>query len=434
LNINQTISRLANQCVMCGLCLPHCPTYTLFLDENESPRGRISLLKAMAEKQLDVSLAFVQHIDHCLGCRACENMCPSEVKYADIINLGREFITTEHKLAGELIAHQSTLEKMLLKKSWHPWIKAGSALAGYGRKMSGEIAGKLVDKLTTQSTVSRLSAIAAEVSRKKSLERCYPVSEPVASIALFTGCVGELFDQQTLLDTIKLLNACHIEVVIPKQQCCCGALSQRHGNINEQTRLAEQNLKAFNHRHSAIISTANSCSAQLKEYAQHSGLDPIARKQFALKVSDSLAYLNRMLKTTLITTANAPSGQPPVAFSPLKETILVHTSCSLKNVLHEEPQLLELLGHIPDIRLKIINQQYCCGAAGTYMLKYPDIADKLLDLKIDDIIESGSRILISSNIGCSLHIKQRLQQLDYAIEIIHPVSLLLKQLKIEAKI
>ncbi len=425
--IQQTISRLASQCVMCGLCLPHCPTYMLFRDENESPRGRISLLKAMAENQLQTTPTLIRHIDHCLSCKACEAMCPSEVRYADIVNLGRELIAAEKKTGSDIVVHQSRIEKLLLNKSSHAWLKAASALAAGG----GKVTARLLGRLNIQSAISRLSNIAAEVSQGKALQPLYPVTEPVARVALFSGCTGELFEHQTLLDTIELLNACQIEVTVPQRQCCCGGISQRHGNRQEQIHLQQQNIEAFTDHDleaddSAIISVTNSCSAQLKDYAQDARLDPEAAKQFALRVSDSLAYLHGILKST----ATAQSASAAVSFAPLAATILVHIPCSLKNILHGQQQLLELLQHIPQMQLKLISAKYCCGAAGSYMLKYPHIADQLLELKIDDIIASGSRLIVSSNVGCTLHLKQRLQQLDYAVEIIHPVSLLLKQMKI----
>ncbi len=447
MSIQHTISQLANQCVLCGLCAPHCPSYHLFHSENESPRGRISLLKALAEEQLQLSddpaNGFVESINHCLTCRACEKMCPSQVKYSTIINLGRKLIASKLRENHSLIKQpllQKLTEKLLLTPMLHPSIKQLSRIAAPVHTLlsnnHSSIAG-FIEEINADSNFS-------------SLKQHYLIPEAKGQVLLFKGCSGDLFEQQSLIDSIKLLNACQFNVIIPPRQNCCGAVKLRHGDLKGMLSLAQKNINTFSgylSRESstnplntrAIISISNSCSGQLKEYDSLTVFreaieTPIAQKKevqekehqqtkaelFSHKISDIIAFLHEAFKTSQI------------KFKPLAEEVAIHTSCSLKNVLKQESLLYELLDYIPGIKLTKLNSQYCCGAAGSYMLQYPQLSKQLLSDKMDDIMQTNCGIIVSSNIGCTLHFKQglnkRVQQRSQKIEVIHPVSLLARQL------
>ncbi len=192
MTVQKTISQLANQCVLCGLCLPHCPTYQVFHTENESPRGRISLFKALADGDLSLTDELFESLDHCLGCRACENMCPSEVDYSKISDLSRQ------QLVQSIQTQQSVKQK-------------------------------ITETLLQNAPLRSLARLSNRLTGQSSLEQYYPVDNAFGKVALFTGCTGELFETQTLLDGIRLLNACGYEVVVPENQHCCGAIKRRQG-------------------------------------------------------------------------------------------------------------------------------------------------------------------------------------------------------------
>lgn len=442
MSIQQTLSKLTNQCVLCGLCAPHCPSYQLFHCENESPRGRISLIKALAEEQLQLSdnsaNGLVESINHCLTCRACEKMCPSQVEFSSINNLGRNLIASELRRNHLLIQPpllQKLTEKLLLTPLLHPLIKQISKIAAPLHTIFNRHHSSIAGFIKEINSSSHLT----------SLKEHYLIPEAKGQVVLFKGCSGDLFEQQNLLDSIKLLNACHLNVIIPRKQSCCGAVNLRHGDLQGMLSLAQKNISTFScylaqessgHKLDThgVISISNSCSGQLKEYDSLAVLResietlPAADKDhqqseaelFSHKVFDIIAFLHEAFKTRQI------------KFKPLVQEVAIHTSCSLKNVLKEEALLYELLAYIPGIKLKKLNSQYCCGAAGTYMLQYPQLSKQLLSAKMDDIMQTNCGIIVSSNIGCTLHFKQGLnnhiQGRSQEIEVIHPVSLLARQL------
>ena len=470
MTIQQTISQLANQCVLCGLCIPHCPTYMIFRTENESPRGRISLFKALAEEQFAADFksgealialkTSITSLDHCLTCRACEKICPSQVDYATINKLGRELIATQYPLYQRPLK-QKLAEKLLLTPSLHPLLKlsakATAPFQSFFKNQSGN-----------ESVFALIAGFSHEITEDSSssapLQDYYPATEGFFSVEdyllaegsspaedslsvedsspsaqkpkviLFKGCSGDLLEQQTLIAAITLLNACQFDVYVPDKQQCCGAINARQGDAHGMKALAKQNISQFAsllQKSQAIISINNSCSAHLKEYNQLTD----GSEEFSHKVTDIVSFLAQALKTAHVKFAPLPQ----IKESQIKESqtqgvqeIGVHIPCSLKNVLKEDSVLFDLLRNIPDIQLININDQYCCGAAGSYMLQYPDIANRLLDDKIDDIMHQHYQTIVSSNIGCSLHFKQGLKKhenkIGRTVEVLHPVRLLARQL------
>lgn len=421
MTIHNTLSQLTNQCVMCGLCIPHCPTYQLFQTESESPRGRIALIKALAEEQLEITPGMVEALDHCLACQACEKMCPSQVDYSRINNLGRELMARQSQTIRSSFK-QKLAEKALMSQSLHPLLK-----------LATKILTPLQPLISSSSSLSAMGNFSremlADASAATPLKNAYSVPAPIGQVILFKGCSGDLFEQQVLTDSVMLLNACGYNVIVPEKQHCCGAIKLRHGDTRGMLAQAQQTIDDFNPwltQSSALISVNNSCSGQLKDYERlpsyHDADDSDGRQDLpgahdiARKTSDIIAFLAKALATA------------DVRFAPLEQEVAVHIPCSLKNVLKEVPLLFQLLQQIPGIRLKSLNDQFCCGAAGSYMLRYPDVANRLLDGKIKDIMQYQSQTIVSSNLGCTLHFKQGLEQQGQTVEVIHPIRLLARQL------
>ena len=440
LTIQQTISQLANQCVLCGLCIPHCPTYHLFRTENESPRGRISLFKALAEEQFEASEDLWLSLDHCLTCRACEKICPSQVDYATLNNLGRALLVSQYPQHKRSLT-QKMAEKLLVTQSLHPLVKISAKAVAPILSLFDTDYKHQSNKRQKPSTLGTMSHFSHEMlpnaSLNPKLEEYYPASKTLSStdsqdkqqVILFKGCSSDLFEQQTLNDAITLLNACQFNVHVPEKQQCCGAMNSRHGDIQGMNKLAQQNINQYKpllQESEAILSITNSCSGQLKEYIKFFEQDDLENdaRNFSHKATDIISFLTHAIKKSSV--QFTPIGNKEL------QKIGVHIPCSLKNVLKDEQSLFDLLENIPNIQLIRINDQYCCGAAGSYMLQYPEIANRLIDEKIDDVIQHDYQTIVSSNIGCSLHfkdgIKRHEHQIGRKVEVIHPIHLLARQL------
>ncbi|MEW5755227.1 MAG: (Fe-S)-binding protein [Pseudomonadota bacterium] len=406
----QALLKAADQCVMCGMCLPACPTYQLRLNEAESPRGRISLIQALLRHKLELDATLSQHLDTCLTCRACEAICPSGVQYGRLIDGARimqreagkkpdwrmekllETTATPEKLrsAGKMLrlAQLSGADKLL---------RAGLSLAGK-------------EDLWREVVPTKLPAYQPWQER-------YPAQgEKQGTVALFTGCIADLVDQQTLRDTITLLTRCGYEVSIPQAQTCCGALHTHAGDIERGRHLARQNLAAFDSNAvDAIVFAATGCGAHLIDYGRFQQDDARAGA-FAAKTMDALSFLQK-------------HGAGKLTFKPLPKRIAVHTPCTQRNVLKQAKLPFALLGNIPAAELIALpGNEVCCGAAGSYMLEHPQNAGALREKKLQALAEVRPDILVTSNIGCSLHLQAGLKQQGIELEIIHPLSLLARQL------
>lgn len=402
------LKRLTDQCVMCGMCLPHCPTYHLTRDEAESPRGRVSLIQGMSSGRLPYSPTLAAHLDHCLACRACEAVCPSGVQYGEIIAGGRALLA-EHRpplprwprrlarWGGALITDRRRLYRLgrtlrLAQRSGLPTLARRIGLRG---------------------SLARLEALLPPLPRITPWRDFYRAQgEARGKVALFIGCVSDLAERAVLQTAVQLLNRVGYGVHVPAAQTCCGALHLHRGDRESAETLARRNVAAFQQRGlDAIVTVSSGCGATLGDYVRsgHALGAPVR------DVSDFLDSITR------------PAS---LAFAPLPKNVAVHDPCTLTHVLRKDKAPYALLARIPEIELVALSDnRRCCGAAGSYMLTEPATAAALRAEKIAALAALQPDILVTSNIGCALHLRAGLAAAGLNIEVLHPIELLARQLR-----
>jgi glycolate oxidase iron-sulfur subunit len=392
----------ADNCVKCGLCLPTCPTYGKTQNENESPRGRIALIQAWAGGHLHDSQAVRDHIDNCLLCRECERVCPAEVPYSRLIDNFRSEFYAENKPSFAL----SVLKKVAQDKTTQGFTK--SALKAYQTTPLQKIARAM--KVPRLLRLDKMERLLTHYDAPQPLAEQYPATtEYRGTVGLFVGCMGSLLDAETIRATISVLTAVGFNVYIPAQQACCGALALHSGDKASAERLANTNTQAFaGQTLDAIVTLASGCGSQLQEYQQ---------TKFANKIIDISQFLMQIdcdLRERL---------------KPLAATVCLHTPCSLKNVMRSEQGALKLVQQIPELTVSTLPKTIiCCGSAGSYMLEHSAMAETLLADVLDAAETTQAQYLLSSNIGCALHIAAGLQERGIKMEVLHPVALIARQL------
>lgn len=399
----------ADRCVMCGLCLPHCPTYRLLRNEADSPRGRISLMQALADGRLQPSEELLTHLDRCLACRACERMCPSRVEYGNLLDNSRAELNRTGKLAPP-----KRLRLLLQAVTDIPRLKRiASALRTYQRsgmrwlaRKSGVLKGLDLDSLET---------LLPAIPDSRRLQNHYPAcGSRRGSVGLFIGCIGSIMEGEIHTATIELLTRLGFDVSIPDAQGCCGSLHQHNGEIETARQLAERNRHAFAGQGlDAIISTASGCASQLFEYGSLYGGEA-ALPAPLFEVCDFLQQ-------------HWPDKE--LELRPQHMHATLHLPCSQRNVLRKPDAVEKLLSRIPGLELEPLSgNDQCCGAAGSYMLTQPDYADALRRIKVEAVLEQRPQLLLSNNIGCALHLAGGLKAEGVDVEVMHPVVLLAKSL------
>lgn len=394
LTIHSRIRAEADRCVMCGLCLPHCPTFLLTGNEAESPRGRIVLMSALAEGTLEPDDALLGHLDRCIGCRACERMCPSGVRYGELIRDSRSLAPRSAGLGSLARSAWGRRGIELYRKSGLQPVVRATGVLGNG-------------------SLSRAEALLPTAANRR------PGTEPRSSrdggdtVTLFTGCMGPSFDEEAVGSAVIVLEAFGHAVQV-LEEGCCGALDLHAGRTGAaRTRAVDLVERVLDSR--AVVGLASGCTAAMREYG--GWLDHPEVGGFTAKVADICTFL-----------ADLPTPTE-VSLRPLDEPVLVHVPCSTRNILREEKALFRLLGRIPGLQaIPLGDDTLCCGAGGDYMLRHPGMAGQLRARKIDAVRSAGARLLVSGNIGCALHLAAGLREAGLPTEVMHPVTLLARQL------
>ncbi|HEY1772541.1 MAG TPA: (Fe-S)-binding protein [Gammaproteobacteria bacterium] len=394
----------ADKCVKCALCLPHCPTYRVSKDEGESPRGRIALMQGLVTGKLELTPRVEAHLDQCLACRACEAVCPADVPYGKLIDAGR----AELRRRGHSEPLKARLFAFFMRSPARVHFLQGllkladrSGLSGFMLK-SGP------------APLRRLARLMPILPKPRRWDPAYgPRKAREEKVSLFLGCVADIAQPQVTASAIAVLNAIGVEVLIPKSQGCCGALDQHAGRADKAARLARTNMTAFV-GDTPILGTATGCTASLVDYEQIAGPEA---KGFAARVEDISAWLAR---DTIL---------PKVEFKPWNARALVQAPCTQRNVLKSEKSAFDLVKLIPGLVVKPIPASLgCCGAAGSYMLTEPEKADAFANAYAAHIQEQKAELLITSNVGCALHLRAALVRRGVRIPVLHPIEVLALQL------
>jgi glycolate oxidase iron-sulfur subunit len=403
----------AARCVSCGLCVPHCPTYRKTLNEADSPRGRIALMAALLEGRLPPGERLVAHLDACLTCRACEAVCPNHVAYGRMIETARAHIEQSRRRG----AWQGAVRKILMDGV----VASRSGLALAGRLMRAWQGSGLRGSMRSSGILRRLGLAQSEarlpaVGPARAWREAYPAAGPArGEVGLFLGCVARLFDGETLEAAIFVLNRLGYTVRVPPTQGCCGALHLSQGDPGKAAALARKNITAFDGLGlDAVVFAATGCGSAMKEYPATVGPEGSGLAERAADISAFLALAG---------------GWEDAAVSPLEETVAVHEPCSMRNVLRCQQAAYQALGRIPGLKvLPLAGNDQCCGGAGAYSLTQPEMAAALLHDKIEAVRASGARILVTSNIGCALHLAGGIKDAGLDVEVVHPATLLARQM------
>lgn len=391
-------------CVHCGFCLPACPTYLTLEDENDSPRGRIVLMKSIVEGTLAVDDADVRtHIDQCLGCRACETACPSGVPYGHLLEATRATLTD--------IKPNPPIARLIL-----------FVFARRGLTRLAMLGGRLARTTRLSWLLSRLpgrigfSMAMLESTRSPLKRRKYEATGDGSrgSAALLTGCVMEGLYSDTNRATERTLTVNGYRMVTAAGQRCCGALHAHAGDDDTARKLARANVAAFEKSGADyVVANAAGCGAMMKEYAQLLADDP-AWHERALAVAARVRDVSELL---------AEAGPRPGAELPV--TVTYDAPCHLLHAQRVAAPPLAVLAGVPGLaRVPLEGSEHCCGSAGIYNLIEPHVSDRVLAPKLANIAATSAPLVATGNPGCLMQIGAGLQQAHMKARVVHPVDLL----------
>ena len=403
------------ECVHCGMCTSVCPTFTELGDENDGPRGRIQLMRLVADGRSGLTDRMRRHLELCLDCRSCETACPSGVQYGRMIEpfrlaaheadprIEKRFDWFRDLVLFQLFPYATRLRRVLgpVRFFQRVGIYGMAERLGLLKLIPGRL-GRLVPLLPPPvKSGPKLPKFLPAVGRKR------------ARVAFFVGCVADVMFRPTHWATLRVLQQNGCDVIIPEGQGCCGAIHYHAGNSLGARRLADANLVAFElDRCDAIVVNHAGCGAMMKEYGEHwqDGLQP-HREKFGAKVMDVHEFLDQL-------GAIPPGGR-------IDEVATYHDACHLGHAQEITEAPRRLLAKIPGLQLRELPEtEICCGSAGTYNLNEADMSDRLARRKLENILGTGARIVLAANAGCLLQIGREVRENDHPLLVMHPMELL----------
>ncbi|MDX6708833.1 MAG: glycolate oxidase iron-sulfur subunit [Solirubrobacteraceae bacterium] len=409
---------LIEDCVHCGFCLPTCPTYALWSEEMDSPRGRIVLMSEGLQEGSTLTDTMVDHFDNCLGCMACVTACPSGVRY--------DLLLEDTRAQVERV-HTRTLRERLLRRALfstfpHPGrlratvpLIVASRRLGLARRMQRS---RLLSRLPTLRTLMEL---APPVKLRDTVHRLPAVTPAVGerrgTVGFLQGCVQRAYFGDVNAATVAVLAAEGFEVHAPREPRCCGALGLHSGQEEHALALAKATISALE-RFDLIVVNAAGCGSAIKDYGHLLRDDPEWSKR-ARRLGEKARDVHELLA----------SVQPRAKRHPVALQVAYHDACHLAHAQSVRAQPRELLRSIPGVELvEPAEWELCCGSAGIYNLTRPEAAAQLGARKADNLLATGAAVIAAANPGCTLQIAAHLQRKGQPLEIVHPMQLLARSI------
>ena len=398
---------LLDDCVHCGFCLPTCPTYVLWGEEMDSPRGRIHLMD-QHEGGAPLTDAMALHFDRCLGCMACVTACPSGVRYDRLIEVTRARVEDEHP---------RTRTDRLLREAicaLFPYPKRLRALRGPLRAYQASRLNLAPLLRRISPTLAAMERLAPPHAKHTRLPSHVPArGERRAVVGMLTGCVQREFFPGVNAATARVLASEGCDVVIPRSQGCCGAMSLHSGRSAEAKAFAKATIESFSGVDVVVVNSAG-CGSAMKDYADVLADEPEwaeRAKELSVKTRDLAEYLTEL--------------GPRATRHPLELTVAYHDACHLAHAQGVRAQPRELLRAIPGLEIREINDpEICCGSAGVYNLLQPEAAAEIGDRKAENVSATGADLLVAANPGCSLQIATALRRRGEEMAVAHTAEVL----------
>ncbi len=421
---------ILQQCMHCGMCLPTCPTYDATKRERNSPRGRISLMRAVADGDLEISREFADEMSYCLGCLACQTACPAGVDYAELFETARSDIERAGVNTGAARKFWRAITLRFLFKRPRALRAAARALRLYQRSGLEELVRRSGAIGLLPASLRRIEPQAPRVAAVFSNGLIAPLEQPASAakyrVALLTGCVQDLVYPDVNRDTadVLLANGCVVET--PPLQPCCGSLHAHNGDTDSARELARRMIDLLSpERYDAIISNAGGCGSHLRRYGTLLADDPgyaERAKAWDSKVRDVHEWLGEI-----------GCRAPKVGPFDSSVTVTYHESCHLahgQRIVHQPRALLGMLPGLSVVELK--ESTWCCGSAGIYALSQPEQAERLLQRKVAHVLDTGATIVATGNPGCQMQLAKGLRDSGRAVRVVHPISLVAAAYRREA--
>ncbi len=418
----------ADRCVLCGLCLPHCPTYHVQRMEGDSPRGRITLMLGLAQGQLEPGNPRLRaHLEGCLSCRSCEAVCPARVPFGALMDRSRKILQDHPARSGHGILEWALApwRRLVLRRQGlrrlAAWGARGAYRVGLQRLLpaSTRLGRALRHVGPSLVPMPPVVPMPAQIPPRASPDigtgtRTAPPAQ--ADVWLFTGCMDAFFTGPDAVAARELLEALGLKVGLAQDQVCCGALDQHLGRLHAAAALQARNAQAFGATDAPIVVLDSGCEAHLRDELDAGGPEAA----WCGRVTSLTGFLSDVLAGPALT--GLPWRRDPVQ-------VALHLPCTLRNVTRETTGLQAVLERLPGVEVTAVTPPHnCCGAAGTAMLTQPAMADSLGHESLAALQATDAAIIISPNVGCSVHLRALGPATDKAPRILSPAAFLRERL------